>query len=106
MNESFVWSSDFETGLEVVDEQHHHLIELVNQFSDQVLTQQVNEKDVVILYAELTDYTHYHFAEEEALMEKFGVHPDAIEYHRDIHKDFCEQLGFLKRHLKLDSMTD
>lgn len=32
--ESFRWDSCFVTGLPTVDEQHHHLVDVINRFGD------------------------------------------------------------------------
>jgi hemerythrin len=98
MEESFRWDSEFETGLADIDDQHHHLVELINQFSTMVMDHRVDETNVVMLFAELTDYTHYHFRDEEALMEKAGLHPDYIADHKKIHEGFINQLELLKHH--------
>lgn len=106
MKESFHWGAEFETGLPDIDNQHHHLVDLINQFSEMVIDFEVDEKNVAMLFAELTDYTHYHFRDEEMLMEKTGLHPAFVNNHKNIHKGFIEQLENFKQHSRLGSPDD
>lgn len=103
MSQSFIWTKDFETGLPTVDEQHHRLVDLINQFSDSLINQTLSEKESTALFEKLKDYTHYHFNEEEALMRACGLHPDALVQHKQIHGSFISQLLLLKTQFDRES---
>jgi hemerythrin-like metal-binding protein len=106
MKDSFIWSSDFETGINTVDDQHHHLIDLINSFSNLFIKQDVTKEDVATLITELLDYTHYHFDEEEDLMHEKGLHADFIQNHKEFHNSFIKQLGYMKEHMLLGSAQE
>lgn len=106
MNKSFVWTIDFETGLQAVDNQHHHLIDLINQFSDSVVNQSVSAESSANLFRELKDYTHYHFSEEETMMESVGLHPQVIAHHKNIHNEFIDKVVLMENQLDLEATDD
>lgn len=106
MSDTIVWNKNFETDIKSIDEQHHHLVDLINTFSDLVTNQEVHEVDVVMLFTELNEYTHYHFKEEEKLMKEAGLHPNYIESHEAIHEGFIRQLSLMKNTMQLGSRDD
>lgn len=106
MNDSFRWSVDFETGLPDIDDQHRHLVDLINRFGGIVMEGRVNAVDLDLLFRELADYTHYHFDDEEKLMERAGIHQDFIASHKNIHRGFGEHLAQLRRQMRADSPDD
>lgn len=91
--ESFQWDSCFVTGIVTVDEQHRHLVDVINRFGE-VLTQQAgaSTQDIAQVLGELTDYARYHFSEEEGLMARRGVDPRHTEPHCGEHTAFLEEV--------------
>lgn len=87
--ESFIWDKHFVTGLTEVDLQHHHLVDVINQFGE-LLTQPegVAFDHIEKVFGELAAYAQYHFAEEESLMDKTGLDPRHCEHHRREHASF------------------
>jgi hemerythrin len=76
------WSDDLSVGVDVLDNHHKRLIELMNRLHDVLRT---NDEDVVGgVLGELIRYTYYHFGEEERLMEE-RAYPD-LEAHRQSHR--------------------
>jgi len=90
--ESFHWDKHFLTGLAEVDEQHHHLVKLINQFGDLIDKNKVQSDDVETLFNALAEYARYHFQEEEALMSREAVDQRHINKHVDIHNTFVEEV--------------
>lgn len=103
MNNPFVWNPAFETGLPTVDEQHHYLIDLINELSDSLMNQAVPEKQVSTLFGKLKDYSHYHFTEEEALMESSGIHPESIAHHKKVHSEFISRIVLMESYFDFAS---
>ena len=64
---SFHWGEHFVTGLTEVDKQHHHLVDIINQFSGLLTENVIHIEDVGHLSNQLGDYAVYHFQEEEQL---------------------------------------
>jgi diguanylate cyclase (GGDEF)-like protein/hemerythrin-like metal-binding protein len=91
--DSFVWDKHFVTGLEEVDKQHHHLVDVLNQFGE-LLTQHEGAAfdDIEKVFGELAAYAQYHFAEEESLMDKSGVDQRHQEHHRHEHTSFLQEV--------------
>jgi two-component system, NtrC family, sensor kinase len=91
--EAFVWNDHFITDLEVVDQQHHHLVDVVNQVGDMLLGgAKVGEEVLQALFKDLADYAVKHFRDEETLMKEFQVDPRHTEQHFQHHKDFIQQV--------------
>jgi hemerythrin len=94
--ESFQWDKHFVTGLAKVDEQHHHLVDVINQFGE-LLTQRagVAFDDIERVFGKLTAYAHYHFTEEELLMNEAGIDPRHLEPHRQEHINFLQEVTLM-----------
>jgi two-component system NtrC family sensor kinase len=91
--EAFVWDERFVTGIEIVDTQHHHLVDVVNQVGDMLLGgDAVGESELQALFKDLADYAVKHFADEERLMEDAHLDPRHAELHTRHHKDFVQQV--------------
>jgi diguanylate cyclase (GGDEF)-like protein/hemerythrin-like metal-binding protein len=90
--DTFTWNENFETGLEDVDSQHHRLVDLINDFGNRASENVVDKADLQTLFDELAGYAHFHFADEEALMEKAGMDLRHIERHRQSHQQFLEEV--------------
>ena len=88
------WSSDLNTGIEVIDDQHKRIVDYLNQLND------ANDKgDSQItnrVLNELVDYTLTHFAFEEELQEKAGY--PFVRAHKRVHDIFTKRIAeFQKR---------
>lgn len=105
MIKAFVWSDHFATGIASVDDQHRHLVDLVNQLGDQVVTgQQSNAAELQALFKQLADYARFHFADEERVMTEAGLDPRHIELQKLHHRNFSEQIATMwRRH---ETMSD
>lgn len=102
--ESFQWGEYFITGIQKVDEQHHHLVNLINQFGDILTKNEVHIEDIDYLYSELADYTVYHFQDEEALMMKMDLDSRHMRYHIDIHKGFLDEVSSIRSKISIDNL--
>jgi hemerythrin len=89
-----VWSSRYELGIEVIDNQHKRIVEYINLIHD--LSESDTSKGTLdeVLHS-LVDYTYSHFAFEEALMEEAG-YPDIAE-HQLTHQTFSRQIETLRQ---------
>ncbi len=90
--ETFVWNERFTTGLEAVDEQHHHLVDIVNLVGDILVAEHSSAEDMEAIFKQLADYARQHFATEEKLMAEVGVDPRHIASHKHHHTQFVEQV--------------
>ena len=94
--ESFHWDKHFVTGLDEVDKQHHHLVDVINRFGD-LLTQLqgVTFDDIETVFKELADYAQYHFREEQGLMTAAGLDPRHVKYHVKEHNNFLQEVTLM-----------
>ena len=93
--EAFAWDQRFETGLDTVDKQHHHLVDLVNVAGDILLTGKASEKESQDLFGQLADYAVYHFNEEEHLMAEYEVDLRHVDAHKIQHAEFLKQVTLM-----------
>lgn len=94
--EAFQWKPCFITGLTDVDEQHHRLVDVINQFGSLVMQEGgASSQDIETVFAELAEYARYHFSEEEALMVTMGVDERYREHHQHIHAKFLDEVAQL-----------
>lgn len=94
MSEHIKWTSDLNTNIHVIDEQHKKIVEFINQLVDvHGAEDRMIISDVI---SELVDYTVSHFAYEEALMEQAGY--PFLEPHKKVHKLFVDKVNaYVKR---------
>ncbi len=94
MLEAFKWDRRFELGLDVVDAQHHQLVDMLNVLIEVVTDRRhAGEEQILSLLDGLQAYACEHFRDEEALMDKWGCTPAHIAAHTRQHEIFAEQIG-------------
>jgi hemerythrin len=87
------WSSDLDTGIEVIDKQHQRIVDYLNELNsanengDQAVTNHV--------LGELVDYTLTHFAFEEELQEKANY--PFLKAHKRVHEIFTRRVAEFQR---------
>ncbi len=91
------WQSRYEIGIKEIDDQHKHLVDVIN---DLIIAKNENKLDEQIGKAlkELVAYTQYHFKSEEEFMEKIKY--PALPEHRAQHKVLVKQLVKILEDLK------
>ena len=88
------WSSDLETGIEVIDKQHQRIVDYLNELND--ANDSGNRAGTNHVLNELVDYTLTHFAFEEELQEKAGY--PFLRAHKRVHEIFTKRVAeFQKR---------
>jgi len=91
---AFIWDQSFVTGLELVDEQHLFLVNLINRFGESLVeSKSVDNAELAAVFGELAKYAQYHFSTEERLMQESGVAPGHQDPHRRQHADFISQVS-------------
>ena len=83
--EKIHWKDEYSLGLEKVDRQHQHMIEIVNKIIEQSGLSDDSEL-VSETLTEMINYAREHFTDEEVLMQQYG-YPD-IELHKKQHDYF------------------
>lgn len=70
----FKWKDEYETGIEMADEQHKKLFEIGNRAYELLKNEFYTDKynKIVEIIEELRDYAQFHFKAEEQYMLKVG----------------------------------
>ena len=91
--DAFLWKPCYVTGLTDVDEQHHHLVDVINRFGELLMREHgASPAELEAVFVELAEYAKYHFAEEEALMHAMRLDPRYIAHHEQSHVNFLEEV--------------
>ena len=78
------WDDSYTLGIQQIDQQHHHLVELLNKIYEE-FTRWSTAENIGLVLDELIDYTTHHFAYEEHLMAEIaypGLTAHRIEHNR------------------------
>lgn len=81
-----VWSKQYETGNEQVDNEHKEIFRLVKKILDDSFESREEKIDTAIKF--MADYIINHFRGEEALMLESDY--PAMEEHKKLHADFID----------------
>ncbi len=99
------WQSSLETGIEEVDAQHKHLVNLTNTLKEEILAQLSydNYDRIMEIISELKDYTVAHFRVEEQMMKahmadikddkELALFWDYFKKHKKEHSDFIDKVN-------------
>ena len=89
MNTMFHWTKDYAVGVRQIDQEHQRLFALAESLHQAMLAGQ-GKAILQDLLASLVDYTRYHFAHEEQLMQRIR-YPDYPQ-HREQHEDLASKV--------------
>ncbi len=87
------WGPKYETGLNIIDEQHRGLVDLINELNE-ALVEERGKEVMDRVFDELFNYVHVHFNDEENLM-KLHEYDDFAEHSRQ-HDIFTSQMDMFR----------
>jgi len=87
------WTDDFKTGITKMDDQHRHLVEIVNKFDD-AAKRGKGSRIMTEILNELIGYTVEHFTAEEKLMEDSQY--AKLKQHRSQHRQLLQRVERLQ----------
>lgn len=93
--EIFPWNENFETGIELIDEQHKKLVDILNRLAAHL----ANLSDEVTLneiFDELAAYADYHFKTEEKIWSTHFKDDAWYVEHEHTHESFIDDVLVLK----------
>jgi hemerythrin len=90
--EAFRWDKHFVTGISGVDQEHHRLVDIINQFGRLLATNELAFDDIEAVLKELSDYAQYHFEEEEELMSRIGIDQRHLDLQIEEHQNFIQEV--------------
>lgn len=92
------WSGNLATGIDIVDEQHHGLADMINRAAVLLLENLTrDEQKIKMLFNGLMDYAAVHFQTEEELMASRGIDPRIIAHHHHTHASFVDEISHMAR---------
>lgn len=83
------WSSELDTGIESIDQQHRRIVDYMNDLSDANNAGNLTTTNRVL--NQLVEYTITHFAFEEELQEKAGY--PFLRAHKRVHEIFTKRVA-------------
>ncbi len=87
--EYFKWSTELETGIKIIDEQHHGLINVINEVLQLCFRNEaIDSSDIQVIYIKLDTYIKKHFDDEEKIMIDNNIDARHIEIHKQAHDRF------------------
>jgi hemerythrin len=97
------WSSQYETGVTLVDTQHKVLFDNINKLETFTRLQQIPKGELDRLVQFLEGYVVSHFKFEETCMQRF--HCTTHEENKRAHAQFLEAFGKLKAEYQVQGPT-
>ncbi len=92
--EVFPWNKNFETGVEIIDEQHKKLVSLLNELAGTLV--QDNQIEVTRVFDELAEYANFHFETEETIWAEHFGDDSWLASHQLTHSSFLPKVVELK----------
>lgn len=86
-----IWNKKLVLGIDVIDKQHKHLVDLINQLAEATALGQIDQS-MSALIGELLAYSVYHFSYEEKLMQQSGYNELLFTEHQAEHFSFIEKM--------------
>ena len=93
--EIFPWNPNFETGIEIIDEQHKELVRILNKLAGHLANR---SEDIVLnkIFDELANYADYHFRTEEKIWSSNFHDDEWFSEHEKTHVSFIDEVVALK----------
>ena len=100
--DSFAFTDEYRTGIEIVDEEHQELFRIIKRANDLITEELLHDKydEIMGVLAELRNYTVQHFADEEEYMA--SINYEGLDIQKKTHEMFVDKLN----DINLDDMDD
>ncbi|MGN0142968.1 MAG: bacteriohemerythrin, partial [Roseburia sp.] len=91
-DDPFAFTDKYRTGIELIDQEHKRLFEIIRDVYDVINNQTLHDKydEIIRLLDELQEYTESHFNDEEEYMESIGY--PGLDAQQRAHTAFVEKL--------------
>lgn len=98
----FAFTDKYKTGIDLIDSEHQKLFDIMARVDALIHNDELYDRfdQIVGLINELNDYTHFHFNDEEKLMEEY--HYSGLEAQKKAHRIFYDELD----KIDLDQVDD
>lgn len=78
-SKKFSWKEEYSVGVDWIDEQHKHFIDIANEIIETTEKNVLTRDDLLMCMGHLADHAFYHFDEEEKYL-KTSNYPDSKEH--------------------------
>lgn len=95
---AIAWDKSYEVGDAVLDDQHRHIVDLLNALHNAAAGEGLDTADVILHH--VVRFLEHHFDTEEAVMQQIGF-PEAAE-HAAEHRRLLKQVGEAARSLEAE----
>lgn len=105
MIEKVNWDDSYLLGITDIDEQHKKLLEIANElYAIATGSPETYKLNMSVALKKLTDYTVYHFSNEEDYMKNHGY--SGVDAHKVAHDNFVKEVNFQIQHLSSDDVEE
>lgn len=88
----FQWNENYETNIDLIDNQHKNLVNLINDFGKSIQeNNKLSQEELNDIFNKITKYAYEHFKDEEKEMEKANVDPRHANDHKRAHEMFIKE---------------
>ncbi|WP_455757507.1 bacteriohemerythrin [Sulfurimonas sp.] len=97
-----IWNSDYDTGVEDIDEQHRILVNTINEAGEK-LSKDSSLEALESITRDLLSYALYHFETEEEMMQEHNYKEysqEEYDTHMKQHRDFSAQVVEVRESIK------
>ena len=91
---AFEWSSEYETGYNEIDTDHHELFEMGRRFQELTMAAEEDKTAICSLLNTMLEKISEHFEREEALLEQVNL--GALISHKKVHQDLMHVISTWK----------
>ncbi len=91
------WTSDLNTGIDVIDKQHMRIVDFINEL--EVALKSQDKHAIKLVVDDCVDYTLSHFAFEESLQEEAGY--QYCKPHKKVHELFTRKVAEYQQRIDL-----
>lgn len=101
-NQKIIWKSDYDTGVEEIDEQHRILVNTINEAGEK-LSEDSSLEALENITRDLLSYALYHFEEEEEMMQANNYKAysqEEYDSHMKQHREFSAQVVAVRESIK------
>lgn len=98
----FAFTDEYRTGIEIVDEEHQELFQIIKRANDLITEELLHDKydEIMSVLDELRNYTIKHFADEEEYMT--SINYEGLPAQKKTHEMFVDKLN----DINLDDLDD
>lgn len=101
----FEWKSEYDTGVEEIDNQHKVLVSLINELNG-LVGDNFDRGAAEEIFNKLKNYTVFHFATEEGLMAQYHYADRDLHAHLLQHRQFEEEIASVQHDFSQITIED